>query len=296
MGLSGFICLDGEMVGTDDCLSGCRMSNWLRGRHGADRCVSRAMLETLRSRHESYGPAIYDDDCLRGPLPYWLKRRSGFYLKPSAKPPSRPYIASEHCNISVEEVDIRSQVCYDPMENAVTLHQSVGSYRAIQILGLKMRRIPDPSGKKYKRAGSYKLNGRTVKYKAGDPKTVTQAYTDHEAADTKELELLLNFKRLALERERGRKPCMSMNVELVVRDAGLQATTRRGLYRGVYLIGVQHLPVEQVINYFTHKAQEIEKAMKLDDPPRPCNDMECWGGNKCDERWCIVASVCPFRR
>jgi len=125
--------------------------------------------------------------------------------------------------------------------------------------------------------------------KAGEPKMVNVFDQIPANADNWEAEYQLNRYRVMLE-ELGVK-VTAMQLQVTVRDGGLAIATSRGLDRNTYRIPIKFLPDEEVIDYFTFKADNLNKAL-IYGWSEPCTPAECWDGNRCSE-YCDVSIFCP---
>lgn len=177
---------------------------------------------------------------------------------------------------------------FDDQEHTLYDFKSSGSFKVAKALGIVCRKERDPSGALYQKAGSYKVDGVTVKFKTGDPKMINIWETNPAKVDMQDWVLQLNRYRLFLE-ETG-FTVKEMKIQATVRDGGLQIATQRGLNRNIYLIPVPRMPDNDVRNYFSDKATALHEALRTGYAPK-CNSEETWQGKRCKE-YCEVAEAC----
>lgn len=146
----------------------------------------------------------------------------------------------------------------------------------------------------YKVWGSYRVARALGIVKSGKGKEAT-FITDPGMVDLWETELQLNHYRVMLEKlgmKIGR-----MQVQVTVRDGGLQMAKTRGIDFNIGLIPIKRLDDMEVLNYFAWKKTKLLDTLEeyKNNPeylPEPCNDKESWDGNRC-RGYCEVAQNCP---
>jgi len=146
----------------------------------------------------------------------------------------------------------------------------------------------------YKAWGSYRMVRALGMVKEGKGKDVSY-HIDPDVIDLRETELQLNHYRVMLE-QRGMK-IGKMQVQVTVRDGGLQIARTRGIDFNMKLIPIKRLDDDEVFNYFKWKEEKLLTALEeyKKNPqylPEPCNDKECWSGNRC-RGYCEVSQHCP---
>jgi len=82
-----------------------------------------------------------------------------------------------------------------------------------------------------------------------------------------------------------------MEIQVTVRDGGLQVATTRGINFNMRLIPIDRLDDSYVDDYFEAKDSDLMKALETGQC-EPCDLKECWDGNRC-KSWCDVADWCP---
>jgi len=170
--------------------------------------------------------------------------------------------------------------------SCLTDYKTWGSFNAARALGIvDTGKIPDPSGAKYVKSGKWG--------KAGSIKMVPNFQWIDSAADNYEPELQLNRYRILLA-SRG-FTIDEMRVHVIVRDGGLVTAKQRGVFRNTYMIPVQKLANDYVLEYFRIKQANLQKAMNWGEWDTPCDDRESWGGNRC-KNYCPVNKYCEKGR
>ena len=158
-----------------------------------------------------------------------------------------------------------------------------GSYRVARALGIKEVGFqPDPSGAVYKSSGKWG--------KAGSPKMIPMFRQIPEEANNWEAEYQQNRYSILLE-EKGIY-LKRMQLQVTVRDGGLAVALSRGITRNTYRIPIPKLDSDMVTSYFQTKTNNLLRALADNEWAEPCNDRECWEGNRCKE-YCNVAMYCP---
>jgi hypothetical protein len=82
-----------------------------------------------------------------------------------------------------------------------------------------------------------------------------------------------------------------MQLQVTVRDGGLQVAEGRGITRNIYMIPVRKMDDTMVKEYFNNKTYKLLTALDKGEYSEPCNDVECWSGTRCKE-YCEVAIYC----
>jgi hypothetical protein len=165
----------------------------------------------------------------------------------------------------------------------LTDYKTWGSYRVARAIGLvEVGKVPDPSGEVYKTSGKWG--------KAGSPKMVSKWEIHPDQADNWDAEYQLNRYRVMLALRHVN--ITRMQVQATLRDGGLQVATSRGLDRNIYLIPIRMIPDATILSYFDDKQTKLKLALEQGWWTEPCNDRECWEGNRC-KGYCEVAEYCP---
>lgn len=146
----------------------------------------------------------------------------------------------------------------------------------------------------YKTWGSFRVVRALGIVKIGTGKEA-RFRIDPSAIDLEESELQLNRYRIMLE-ELGVR-VGKMQLQITVRDGGLKVAKTRGIIKNIYLRPIMRLGGEEVMAYFSQKTEKLLAALdgywrNPDYLPEPCDDKECWGGNRC-RGYCEVWESCP---
>jgi len=181
--------------------------------------------------------------------------------------------------------DIFDLLEWEDEELVLTDRKRWGSFKVAKALGMEevgMR--PDPSGATYKTTSKYG--------KAGEPKMVKVWRPNPDKADTWEANLQLNRYRVMLK-DTGMEPVVSkLQLEVIVRDGGTYLAKDRGVVRNTYKIPIPIMPEVEVREFFAYKEDCLTAALGYGEWKRPCNEQECWDGNRC-KGYCEVWEHCP---
>jgi len=142
--------------------------------------------------------------------------------------------------------------------------------------------------------GSYRVVRALGITKIGKGKDAT-FITKPEEADVFNEELQLNNYRIMLEKKG--ITIVNMQLQVKVRDGGLQVAATRGIDFNIKLIPIRRLPDEDVLMYFNAKKQKLLNALKDYETnpnffPEICNAVESWENRRCQGH-CDVAEFCP---
>ncbi|GAG13645.1 unnamed protein product, partial [marine sediment metagenome] len=146
----------------------------------------------------------------------------------------------------------------------------------------------------YKTWGSYRMVRALGIVKDGKGKDAT-FIINPDTIDLRESELQLNNYTIMLE---GYGLSVGkMQLQVTVRDGGLQIARTRGVDFNIRLIPIKRLDNTFVKYYFGNKHNDLINSLEeyKADPnylPEPCDDEECWNGARC-RGWCEVAEYCP---
>jgi len=286
MPLTHYICPDGQTVPVPQCLNKCRMG---------ERCLTLPTLKLLSAEREWNGKPS-TTQLLNGTMYEFLKLTKPF----SADPDSRAFMLSgSRHHKALEEAAIELGL---PAEIALSVDRDIfdllevdedgglvltdmklwGSFRVAKVLGIvEVGKRPDPSGAKYKTTTQFG--------KAGSPRMVTVFQQIPSEADNWEAEMQLNNYRIMLE-DLG-IPIARMQLQVTVRDGGLQAANSRGVTRNTYRIPIPRLDDDEVREYFYNKAEDLIQAMETGEWTEPCSERESWEGARC-AKYCEVWAYC----
>lgn len=306
--LEWFKCPDGKIAPVKDCLSKCRME---------ERCLTLPTL-TLMAKEREWTGTPSTTQLLNGTMYEFLKLTQPYVVDPD----SRAFMLAgtkHHTALEVvaKELGLPSEIplnidrdIFDLLEPdkdylainkttsvgitslngletlghsfAITDYKLWGSYRVAIALGIvKVGQKPDPSGEVYKTSGKWG--------QAGTPKMVSVFQSMPQEADVFNEELQLNHYRIMLE-ELG-IAISKMQLQVTVRDGGLAVAHSRGITRNIYRMPIQKLDNEEVIAYFTIKANNLRLALEQGKWEQPCDSRECWEGARC-KGYCEVARYC----
>jgi len=253
----------------DDCINHC-----------TDRCLTLPTIKAITEQRVWTGvPST--TQLLNGTMIEFLKITRDYTIDPQNK--AFALLGTRHhqkLEEAAKELNLPSEIALgpdghdifdllEPKDGAWTLidYKTWGSYRMVRALGIVKE------GK-----------GKDAKFSV-DPSTI----------NLRESELQLNRYRVMLE-GRGLK-IGKMQLQVTVRDGGLQIARTRGIDFNIKLVPIKRLDDEEVINYFDWKKDKLLIALSKykENPqylPDPCNDEESWGGNRC-RGYCEVAEYCP---
>lgn len=285
MSLEWFRCPDGEITTIKDCLEKCRLG---------ERCLTLPTLTVLSTEREWNGVAS-TTQLLNGTMMEFLKLTQPYVVDPD----SRAFMLAgtrhhEALEVVAKELGLPSEVAlsidrdiFDLLEKengdlVLTDYKNWGSYRVAKCLGIvETRKQPHPTDT-YKKLGWWG--------KAGTPKMIPVFQRMPQEAENWEAEMQLNRYRVMLE-DRG-IPIKRMQVQVTVRDGGLQVARSRGVDRNTYMIPIPELENEEILSYFDDKATDLTKALADGKWDIPCDNRECWDGARC-KGYCEVARNCP---
>ena len=287
MPLENFICPDGQTSPIQSCLEQCRMK---------ERCLTLPTLKLISTERVWNGKPS-TTQLLNGTMHEFLKLTKPF----DTDPDSRAFmLAGTKHHKALEEVAIELGL---PAEVALNVDRDIfdliemdedgglvltdmkmwGSYRVAKVLGIvEIGKKPDPSGAVYKTNSQW---GR-----AGSPKMVSEYQQVPTEADNWDSEMQLNHYRIMLE-DLG-VPIKRMQLQITVRDGGLQVATGRGVKRNMYRVPVAKLEDDYIRGYFSDKSDALLEAMATGVCTEACNSHESWDGVRCT-RFCEVWMYCP---
>ena len=250
------------------------------------------LIEMSKERDPNRKPST--TELLVGTCEAFLKRTEDYYIDPQDRAFSLAG-TMHHARLeqhqderhlleeSLEEFDITGIADLYDKENKILLdYKNTGSYKCSQLLGMNYRKVPDPSGAKYKVSGRWG--------KKGSPKMVKDWYRDEGLADYGDWGWQLNWYRYLLERKG--YEVSSMYIQVTLRDGGLRVSQERGLDRNIYLIEIPKYDDNVLENKFLKARDNLVHALETDSLPVKCSVEETWNGRKC-EMYCEVRHLCP---
>ena len=164
-------------------------------------------------------------------------------------------------------------------------YKTSGSFKVAKALGMVGKKVPDPSGARYEKSGSWG--------KAGDPKMITVWEREPAAADMWDWELQLNKYRVEIEIIGF--PISRMFIQATVRDGGTMVANNRGITDNIIVIPVKRLDDSYVKEYYRAKREALLTALEKKELPPPCDSRESWGGKRC-RSYCDVWEFCDVGR
>jgi hypothetical protein len=288
-----FQCPDHQLIPIVECLKKCRMSH---------RCVSLPTLYTIVMGRREWNGTPSITQLLNGTLMEWLKVKFAYSISP--KDMAYSLLGStHHRQLNLAQFDSEHQFkgtkdnttgdisgisdLIEPDEEKVgwsiiTDYKTYGSYRVTKLLGLVKKQYPHPT-EVYKKSGKWG--------QAGTPKTVTSFEVDPNQIDMEDEILQLNGYRMLAEKV-GYK-ISKLQLQVTVRDGGLQVATNRGVTDNIYYpIPVPLISDQAVKDYFEPKRARLIHHLNTNTMPAPCTDKERWNGRKCVS-YCDVSQYCP---
>jgi len=288
MPLVGLRCPDGEVRSVSYCLNEC-----------TNRCITAPMAWAM-TRDREWNGRPSTTQLLNGTMMEFLKITNDYIVDPQ----DRAYMVlgiRHHAMLeeAADELNLSSETALSPDDRDIydlleptsegwtlTDYKTWGSFRVARALGMmEIGKEPDPSGAKYRKNGKWG--------KIGDPKMVPMFSIVDDKADLFEQELQLNNYRVMLKK-RG-LVATKMQLQVTVRDGGLEAALSKGITKNLYLIPIRELPDSYVEDYFSRKEFDLQMALSNNKWTIPCDERESWGGRRC-KGYCEVAEHCPKGR
>ncbi len=291
MPLAQFICPDGQEIDIGQCLNQCRMSR---------RCLTLPTLIKIATSERPWDGHPSTTRLMNGTMLEYLRATTAYAIDPKSR--SFALLGNDHHEkLAAAATGGAAVLAEAPQRDAMvpgtpdvlevdenrpgyhilTDYKTYGSYRVAKMLGIE--KIQTMSATEV-----YKTSGKWGK--AGTPKRITGFKINLELGDMDDEKLQLNHYRVLLE-SRG-YPISRIQVQVTVRDGGLQAAISRGVSDTIYLIDIPLMEDFQVESYFERKRLALVQAMDLRVAPQVCNDGESWGGRRCQD-YCEVAKNCP---
>jgi hypothetical protein len=288
MPLTHFQCPDGEKIELGACMVQCRM---------AERCVSKPTLMTLILGQRTWKGQPSTTQLLNGTRLEYLRIKNGYSTRPRDNAFS--LLGSSHHalleqNLEESEMQLGQKGSLvsgvadllmpddsTPGSHIILDYKTFGSFRVAKLLGLAYRDTYSET-EVYKRSGNW---GR-----AGSPKKIKEWYQDPSLVENFDESMQLNHYRILAQR-RGYS-ISGMELQITVRDGGLQVARERGVTENIYYpVKIPYLPDADVEFYFQYKAEQLIQALASNTEPPECDNKESWEGLRC-RRYCDVADIC----
>ena len=279
-----FICPNGDQVEIRKCLGYCPSGT---------RCLLHPTLSAIAesTRRKLRQPSV--TELIVGTREAYLKKTTDYAIDPQARLFALHGSAVHAAHAGQAEaflsearfyndtfcgqIDLYGDVLGDGIPTLADL-KTVGSYKAMKALGLEA--IDVETG------GVYKTGE-----KKGLPKT-RKEYIPGGRRDVREWALQLNAYRYLLEREGyfvGR-----LVVQFLVRDAGLEAASRRGVDRAGSLIEINRISDRWIERYLKVKVRRLYEALWTGKMPGTCRSNERWINDRKCRDFCEVRGSCDY--
>lgn len=264
-----FICTDNEQIKIQDCLEKCRMSM---------RCASVSFLKLVAEERPPEQFSVTGG--LKGTRELYLKATKDFGVKPEdfafailgTRSHSRLDTSIEN-EIKLEYKGIVGTADeYEPDTKTLIDHKTWGSYQVALLLGIKVEKIKVSDGV----------------YKNGKEKFKTKSIYKKVEPDIFDVAMQLNMYRIMLEQKNYEIDYLKM--QCFVRDGGTYIAKNRGIDKTFYYIDIPIWDDKKVLDFYFKQRDAFKEALES-GKTKPCNDRECWNGNKC-KKYCYVANYC----
>ncbi len=282
-----FKCTDGETSNIGDCLVKCRLGR---------RCMTLPTLVFIVSTERPWDGKPSTTRLINGTMIEYLKATENYTVNPRDR--AFTLLGSNHHallsriqgNWLSEQTqggnvpgtpDLLEPDDELPGQYILTDYKTFGSYRVTKVLGL-IKEHSFSTTEVYKRSGNWG--------KAGSPKKIYTFRIDPQQVDMEDEELQLNHYRRLMEQ--AGYTISRMQLQITVRDGGVQIARDRGITENIYLVPVVRLDDHLIDTFFETRRDVLVYHVMSGIPPRPCNDKESWSTRRCKD-YCEVASFCP---
>jgi hypothetical protein len=285
--LKNFICPDGQQIPIADCLKegGCRMG---------DRCATRSFLR-LAGKDRPWTGRPSTTMLIRGTMESFLRLTRDYATSPDGRAfmingtkghavleestDEYSLLEEKFDSPDVEITGISDVIETELGESILVDNKVSGSFKVAKALGFKV--VERPSGEFYK-SGKRK----------GQEKTIKELVRDEQYIDRWEWELQLNKYRIEAKKKLG-IDISKLKIQCLVRDGGTFIARSRGVFRNIYYFRIATLLDGEVLEFFSQKKYDLERALENGRWDQPCSGKENWDGLKC-ARYCDVAEFCSF--
>ena len=279
-----FICPNGSEVPIRQCLASCPSGK---------RCLLHPTLSAIAaSTHRKLRqPSV--TELTIGTREAYLKKTTDYPIDPQARlfalsgsavhaahsGQAEAFLSEArfHCDTFCGQIDLYGDVLGDGIATLADL-KTVGSYKALKALGLEA--VDVATGDVYKTGE-----------KKGLPKT-RREYVPGGRRDVREWALQLNAYRYLLEREGF--PVARLVIQILVRDAGLEVASRRGVSQNAYVIGINRISDRWIERFFEFKAKKLYEALWTGRMPGTCRSNERWQNDRKCRDYCEVRGSCDY--
>ena len=285
-----FQCPDGVEISIGNCLASCRLGR---------RCLTLPTLIKIASGERPWTGTPSTTMLLNGAMLSYLRATTEYTINPKDRAYS--LLGTEHHaqlaqfqgqwlaekkqgNTITGTPDILEPDEEIPGQFILTDYKTYGSFRVAKCLGL-VKETGKSTTEVYKKSGKWG--------KVGEPKTITWFRKDPAEADLHDEMLQLNHYRLLLEAEGFR--ISRMQLQITVRDGGIQMAQSRGVDENIYLVDVPFMMDSAVTHFFETARKKMEDYIAGTVSRMPCNAEESWNLRRCQD-YCEVAQNCEQGR
>lgn len=279
--LRWFTCPDGKAIEVQECLDKCRLQA---------RCLTLPTLVEVGTERKWTGIAS-TTQLLNGTMYEYLKLTNDYAINPR-RDKAFALLGTHHhilleeravelglpaeISLTEDERNVFDLLEYANGEYVLTDYKTWGAYKTAKTLGIvvassEVTHYTDKAGKKRQ-------------------KTIKEYTENWKLGDWFDTQMQLGRYKLMIEDKLG-ITIARMQVQITVRDGGLQSASKQGVTENMYLREVPPLPREEVEAYFTRKNLDLTDST-LYGWTAVCNQHENWDGRRC-ARYCEVWMHCP---
>lgn len=286
MGARRFICPDGRCIPIGECLESCPHKI---------RCMGKPTLISLARSCRDRGLGRFSvTELIRGTRETFLLKTMDYDINPqsllfAAHGTAIHKMNEENSSGIISELRLNNEIATGQIdaygdvlgtgENILLDYKVTSRFKARKALGIYSVEVP--TGEVFKTG-----------LRKGQPKYRKELRKDG-VKDVFEWALQTNFYRMLLE-EHGYK-VEAMYIQMYVRDYSASITSDYDVRGPVHLVRINRISDWWIRRWFKAKLNRLEKALKYNEMPPPCNKRESWHGNKC-QGYCNVAAFCDIGR